>query len=137
MHVQENEPVSKPAHITTAESAYEVVRGRIGIDAEEFWCLALGPSKILLQSKMIFRGTVDACLVHPRDIFRFACIANASSLIVVHNHPSGDLTPSDQDLDFTRQLVRAARLLEIPVLDHLIVSDERFASLARGGWVRF
>ena len=105
--------------------------------ATGFWALALGPKKTLLASRMIFRGTVDSCLVHPRDIFRFACLQNASSLLVAHNHPSGDLSPSPEDLRFTRQLLRAAEVMEIPVVDHLIVTRETYASLRTDGWMRF
>lgn len=104
---------------------------------EEFWALALSPNKSVIESKMIFRGTVDACLVHPRDIFRFACVSNASSIIVAHNHPSGDAKPSTEDILVTRQLVRAARLLEIPLLDHLILTKTDCSSMAREGWCRF
>lgn len=121
--------------IITAEAAYRVLRPSIDLEVEELWAIALGPSKNLLQSKMIFRGTVDACLVHPRDIFRFACLTNASALIIAHNHPSGDARPSDQDLAFTRQLVKSAKLLEIPVIDHLIITGRGFKSLAREGWM--
>jgi DNA repair protein RadC len=120
--------------ITTAEFAYETLKPKMALDAEEFWVLALGPKKTLLQSKMVFRGTIDACLVHPRDIFRFACTANASSLIVAHNHPSGDKRPSEQDLMFTKQLIRASRIFEIPLLDHLIITENGFSSFAREGW---
>jgi DNA repair protein RadC len=123
--------------IHTAESAFRAVQHLETSDIEEFWALALGPTKALLQSKMIFRGTVDACLVHPRDVFRFACLSNASSLIVAHNHPSGDATPSEQDLIITRQLLRASDIVEIPLLDHLIVAGGSYTSLAREGWCRF
>lgn len=123
--------------IITAEFALAALQSLMTEDVEEFWTLALGPQKTLLRSKMIFRGTVDACLVHPRDIFRFACQENASAIIVAHNHPSGDPRPSEQDLLFTRQLVRAARTLEIPLLDHLIVTKSEFSSMARDGWCRF
>jgi DNA repair protein RadC len=75
--------------------------------------------------------------VHPRDIFRFACLENASSLIVAHNHPSGDTRPSEQDLLFTRQLLRASRILQIPLLDHLILTTSGFSSFAREGWCQF
>lgn len=123
--------------IITAKCAHEAIRKFIDSEVEEFWVLALGPSKSVLQSKMLFRGTVDACLVHPRDIFRFACAANASSIIIAHNHPSGDTSPSAQDILITRRLIRAAKLMEIPLLDHLIVSENGFSSMAQEGWCRF
>lgn len=123
--------------ITTAEQAFLTLTDLTMSEVEEFWVLALGPNKVLLRSAMIFRGTVDACLVHPRDVFRFACLENASGLIVAHNHPSGDLNPSSQDLAFTRQLLKASVILEIPLLDHLIVGRATFVSFARQGWCRF
>lgn len=130
-------PIGIPMVVTTAEIAFLTLNDLASSEVEEFWALALGPGKSLLRSKMIFRGTVDACLVHPRDVFRFACCENASSLIIAHNHPSGDLRPSRQDLAFTRQLLVASRILEIPLLDHLIVGKNSFSSFARRGWCRF
>jgi DNA repair protein RadC len=124
-------------NIVTAEFAAQALNPLISQDVEEFWALALGPTKALLASRMIFRGTVDQCLVHPRDIFRFACHENASCLLVAHNHPSGDLLPSVEDLRFTRQLIRAAKLLEIPLIDHLILTRQGFLSLKRQGWCIF
>jgi DNA repair protein RadC len=123
--------------ITTASKAFETLRDKVSTDVEEFWALALGPKKTILAARMIFRGTVDSCLVHPRDIFRFACLENASSLLVAHNHPSGDLLPSHEDLRFTRQLLRAAEVMEIPVVDHLILTTTTYTSLRSDGWCRF
>lgn len=120
--------------ITTAEAAFLTLKDLMTSDVEEFWALALGPSKKLLVSKMIFRGTVDACPAHPRDIFRFACMTNASGLIIAHNHPSGDLHPSEQDLNLTHQLIEGGRILEIPIIDHLIVTRKNFSSFARNRW---
>ncbi len=123
--------------ITSAEAAHSVLKKLMRKDVEEFWALALGPSKLLLRAEMIFRGTVDACLIHPRDVFRFACSANASSLLVAHNHPSGDPRPSEQDILITRKLIRAASLFEIPLLDHLILTHDNYVSFAVEGWCRF
>jgi DNA repair protein RadC len=123
--------------VTTVELAYSAFRPLISYDVEEFWVLALGPKKTILGSRMVFRGTVDACLVHPRDIFRFACLQNASSIVVAHNHPSGDPLPSLEDLRFTRRLIRVAELMEIPVIDHLILTRNGFSSMNRDGWCNF
>jgi DNA repair protein RadC len=123
--------------ITTAEAGFLTLRDLMTAEVEEFWTLALGPTKELLQSRMIFRGTVDSCLVHPRDIFRFACVANASTILIAHNHPSGDKSASKQDVMITRRLVRASLVMEIPVIDHLIVTRNGFSSFAREGWCRF
>ena len=123
--------------IITVELAITALKDLARAEVEEFWALALGPKKTLLRARMIFRGTIDSCLVHPRDIFRFACIENASSLIVAHNHPSGDTLPSEQDIYFTRQLLRASRVVEIPLLDHLILTERSYSSFAREGWCDF
>lgn len=97
---------------------------------EEFWVLALNPSKDLIEMRMLFRGTVDACLVHPRDVFRFLCEVNATSFVVAHNHPSDAVTASAQDWNFTRRLAACAEIFEIALLDHIIVGQTAAASLA-------
>lgn len=123
--------------ITSAERAYRILKPMMQSDVEEFWVLALGPKKELLRVRMLFRGTVDSCQVHPRDIFRFACLQNASSLIIAHNHPSGDLMASEPDLRLTERLIDAATLMEIPLVDHLILTLSGFSSFARKRWCRF
>lgn len=123
--------------LTTAERAYRFLRPLIQTDVEEFWALALGPKKNLLRGRMLFRGTVDSCLVHPRDVFRFACMENASALIIAHNHPSRDLLPSHEDIRLTEQLIAAAGLFEVPIVDHLILTEEGFSSFARNRWCKF
>ena len=123
--------------INTAERAYHQLKQIISMDAEELWVLALDPRKALIEKRMAFRGTVDSCLVHPRDIFRFAYAANASSVIVAHSHPSGDLMPSEQDVLFTQELIRASRFLQVPVVDHLIIAPHGYSSFANEGWCRF
>lgn len=116
--------------ITSSLQAYSLLKKYMIQDVEELWCLALGPSLKLLSIKMIFRGTVDSCTVHPRDIFRFACLKNASQLIIAHNHPSGDCSPSVQDLQFTHRIVFVGREIEIPIIDHLIITRKSYRSLA-------
>lgn len=135
--VNETSVAGAAIEITTAQLAYEALRKIIAVEVEEFWVIALGPKKNLLDARMIFRGTVDSCLVHPRDIFRFAVETNASSILIAHNHPSGDRFPSVDDLRFTRQLVRASSLMEIPVIDHLIVTRDGYSSMKREGWCKF
>lgn len=116
--------------ILSSQHAYEILKKHMVQDVEELWCLALGPALDLIAIKMIFRGTVDSCVAHPRDIFRFACLKNASQLLVAHNHPSGDPYPSHQDLHFTRRLVEIGQLIEIPIVDHLILTVQNYYSIA-------
>ena len=78
----------------------------------------------MIARTMISLGLLDSCPVHPREVFRQAIIDSAAAIILVHNHPSGDTTPSAEDLRVTRQLVEASRILGIRVLDHIIVARE-------------
>lgn len=83
----------------------------------------------------VTRGIVDASLVHPREVFRVAIALGASAIIVAHNHPSGDPTPSQPDREVTRQLVSAGAILDIPVHDHVIIGAGRYVSFAECGWM--
>ena len=123
--------------ICSVTQAFESFSPLARSEVEEFWVLALGPSKRPISCQMLFRGTVDYCLIHPRDIFRFACLQNASSIIIAHNHPSGDLLPSPHDLKITRELTLAGRILQIPLLDHILVTPKESASFAAKGWCKF
>lgn len=89
-------------------------------DTEEFQVLLLNTRRRLIRVDKISDGTLDTVLVHPREVFKAAIAANASAIILVHNHPSGDPTPSEADVKVTRDLIRAGQLLKIDVLDHII-----------------
>jgi DNA repair protein RadC len=77
--------------------------------------------KKLIRAEEISHGLLDTILVHPREVFRAAIVANAAGIILVHNHPSGDPTPSAADIQVTRDLIRAGQLLKIDVIDHVII----------------
>jgi DNA repair protein RadC len=100
---------------------------------EEFHLLALDSQSQVLREVLVTRGLLDSSLVHPREVFRPAIVEAAAGIIVVHNHPSGDPTPSAEDRAVTRQLVAAGRLLDLPVYDHVIVAGDRWVSLAAAG----
>lgn len=116
--------------IDNSRKAYLFLRKRMTADVEEVWAIALSSGKTVCAAEMIFRGTVDACLVHPRDIFRFACLHNACCMIIAHNHPSQQRSPSKEDLMFTQKLIATGYLLEIPILDHLILVQSGYLSMA-------
>ncbi|MDZ4678656.1 MAG: JAB domain-containing protein [Oligoflexia bacterium] len=103
-------------------------------DVEEFWVVALNPQCKVITSRMLFRGTVDSCLIHPRDIFRFGMSWNATSLLVAHNHPSGAIEPSQPDIEMSQRLRKAGELVLLPVLDHIIVTARAHYSFADQGW---
>lgn len=112
--------------ITTSASAAWFIRTQIrNSEQESFHALYLDAKHSLIAAKELFVGTANSANVHPRDIFREAVRLNAVALIIGHNHPSGDLTPSTSDLKLTKRLCQAAELLGITLLDHIIVADPR------------
>lgn len=119
--------------LTSPEATARFFKLRLRLDVEEFWVAALNPSLSVLASQCLFRGTVDQCPFYPRDVLRFACLHNASQLVVAHGHPSGDPRPSAQDLEVTAQLGHLAALIEIPLVDHVIVSHRRYFSFLASG----
>ena len=92
-------------------------------EVEHFYAILVNTRRRLIRKVHLTNGTLDAAIVHPRDVFRHAVAANASAVILVHNHPSGDPTPSKADITVTRDLVRAGQLLKIEVLDHVILGQ--------------
>ena len=90
-------------------------------DVEHFQAVLLNTRRKLIRVEQISQGTLDTILVHPREVFKLAIAANASAVVLVHNHPSGDPTPSEADIKVTRDLIRAGHLLKIEVLDHVII----------------
>jgi DNA repair protein RadC len=102
---------------------------------EEFHALLLNTRHRVVRDVLVTRGILDASLIHPREVFRAAIVESAAGVILVHNHPSGDPTPSGEDRAVTRQLSAAAKAIGIPVLDHVIVGGDRFVSLGQEGGV--
>jgi DNA repair protein RadC len=90
---------------------------------EQFQVLLLNTRRRLIRAITISQGTLDTILVHPREVFKAAIAANAAAIVLVHNHPSGDPTPSEADVKVTRDLIRAGQLLKIDVLDHVILGS--------------
>src|SRR5205814_10402752 len=90
-------------------------------DVEHFQVVLVNTRRKLIRVEQISQGTLDTILVHPREVFKFAIAANASALVLAHNHPSGDPTPSEADIKVTRDLIRAGQLVKIEVLDHVII----------------
>ena len=121
----------------------KVLGYKMSIDSESFFVLPLD-KKCRLCGPMteVTRGTLDSSLVHPREVFKVALKWSAASVIVAHNHPSGDPTPSKEDLDVTRRLLEAGRVLSVPLTDHVVVGDDElfppgFHSIRRSGVLAF
>ena len=103
------------------------------LDREVFRAALLDSQNGLLRDVVVSEGTLSASLVHPREVFKPAILESAASVILLHNHPSGDPTPSREDLRLTRQLADCAQLLDLRVHDHVIIGHGRFVSLAQRG----
>ncbi len=99
-----------------------------GIKQECFYCLYLDSKKRLLSYKLLFKGTMSKSSVHPREIFKEAYKINASYIVCMHNHPSGELVPSRKDIEFTSYLVKLGMIHGVLILDHLIISDDNYYS---------
>jgi len=112
--------LDQPAAV--AEYMREEFRGK---EVEEFHAVLLDTRRRLIRTERISTGTLDSAIVHAREVFRGAIGANASAIVLVHNHPSGDPTPSKADITVTRDLIRAGQLLKIDVLDHVILGERR------------
>jgi len=98
------------------------------LDKEYFNIALLDTKNQILAIENVSIGTLNASIVHPRDVYRIAIKRNANSIILIHNHPSGDITPSNEDLDVTKRLVEVGNLMGIRVLDHIIIGDSKYLS---------
>ncbi len=110
--------------ISTPEDVVALCSAQLrGQDREHFWCLALNTKNQLLKMEEVSIGSLNASIVHPRELFKAAVRVSAASIVLVHNHPSGDPTPSGADVQLTRRLVKAGDVLGIEVLDHVVIGD--------------
>ena len=99
---------------------------------EYFYALYLDNKKNLIDKKLLFIGTINRSIVHPREIFKYAYLLSAASIICVHNHPSGDTTPSTEDILLTNALVKIGKLQDIKVIDHIIIGNDYFSFFENG-----
>ena len=103
-------------------------------DCECFVVLLLNTRKRVKGHHLVSIGTIDTVLVHPREVFSVAIAMKAAAIVLIHNHPSGDPTPSEADTKVTRDLIRAGQLLKIEVTDHVIVGNPKYSSLRELGY---
>jgi DNA repair protein RadC len=132
---KELEPEAKPK-IASSKDAFELLRGDLmDLPKEEFWVLLLNRANRVIAKRRISEGGVSGTVADPKIIFKLALEELASGVIVAHNHPSGNLSASQQDIDLTRKLKEGGKLLEIQLLDHIIVAGTRYYSFADNGQV--
>ena len=127
------ESAEKPL-VKTPKDVVALVRGRLkGKRKEHFLTLLLDTRNQLIKVAEISIGSLDTSIVHPREVFREAISASAASVILAHNHPSGDPEASEDDIRLTKKLVEAGEIIGIDVLDHIIIGDKNYLSLKREG----
>lgn len=125
-------PCGQP--VRGSQAVFHHFHARLGaLRQERFYVVMLDGKGRLLREVRVSEGSLTASIVHPREVFRAAIRESAAAVLLVHNHPSGDPTPSREDLRLTRQLVECADLLDLRIHDHVIVGHERFISLAQRG----
>lgn len=140
-----DEQVAEQPHITTPDRVAAVLRERARLlEQEIFWVLMLNTKNRLVRPPVdVTQGLLNSSQVHPREVFKEAIRSNSAAVILAHNHPSGDPSPSADDLKITRRLVEAGRIVDIQVLDHVIIGRTRgsgssdFISLREAGLVEF
>lgn len=115
--------------INSSELVYKYYRDILSDKKQEyFYCLFLNNQKRVIADKNLFIGTLNGSLVHPREIFKEACLNSASSIICIHNHPSGNVLPSNEDRILTKRLVYLGQIMGIPIIDHIIISKNNYYS---------
>jgi DNA repair protein RadC len=118
---QSKTPITK---ITQAKDVFDYFHERLKNEKQEcFYVLILNNQNHIIKEELITKGVLDAAIVHPREIFRPAIKNSASKIILVHNHPSGNSNPSEEDLDITHQIIEVGKQIDIKVLDHIIIGN--------------
>ena len=130
---KETEGIQK-TKVQSSNDAFQAILGNLSdIPHEEFWILILNRANMIIKKEFISRGGIAGTVVDPKLLFKSALDNLASSLILAHNHPSGNLKPSQEDISLTRKLKEAGKLLDIAVVDHLIIGENAYFSFADEG----
>ena len=134
--VKESSFLYQTRTISSPNDAYEMIREQLeGLDREQFMIACLNTKNEPTNISVVAVGTLNKAIVHPREVFKTAILSNAASIIAFHNHPSGETTPSQHDIQLTNRLYEAGELLGIKLLDHLIIGDGTFTSLKEKGYL--
>ena len=126
-------PLDHREKFSCSEQIYRAFRNMWQLPVESFQVICLDGKNRMLHVERVAQGTLTASLAHPREIFFTAVTVRAAAIICVHNHPSGDPEPSQEDRDVTRRLVKAGKILGIRLLDHIVIGDQLYFSFADQG----
>ena len=130
------EDKEKKVVLKNPKSIYEHTKYLFNNKKQElFYCLYFNNKQELIGEELLFIGTVNKSITHPREVFKSAYLYSASSIICLHNHPSGDVNPSRDDIAFTKALVEIGLIQKIPIIDHIIVSDNNYYSFNDNGLI--
>lgn len=130
--------IIKNVKLTSCELVYKFYKQKIGDKKQEyFYSIYLDSNKRVIDDKLLFIGTVNYSIVHPREIFKEAYLLGASAVICVHNHPGGNPLPSNQDLEITNNLVEVGKILGVKVLDHVIICNDKYYSFLENNDISF
>ena len=134
--VKESSFLYQTRQILSPKDAYEMIKEQLeGLDREQFIIACLNTKNEPTNISVVSVGSLNKAIVHPREVFKTAILSNAASIMAFHNHPSGETTPSQQDIQLTHRLYEAGELLGIKLLDHLIIGDGTFTSLKEKGYL--
>lgn len=123
-------------HISSPNAVWNLLLPEIAcLQKEEFRVLVVNNKNMLLKKSIVSVGTITEAIVHPREVFRDAIKESGSGIIVTHNHPSGNAFPSRQDIDTTKRLVDAGKIVGIPLLDHIILTNSSYYSMKENGYM--
>ena len=115
--------------IKSADIAFDYFRYIFKDQKQEyFYVIYLDNKKRVIENKLLFKGTLNQSIVHPREVFKSACILSASSIICVHNHPSGDAHPSGEDISMTNKLIELGKMMNVDIVDHIIIGRNQYYS---------
>lgn len=132
--VKESSFLYENRKVTSPSDAIELFRRFLSeSDREQFIVCCMDIKNQSTSIKVVSIGTLNSSLVHPREVFKAAILANSASIIVVHNHPSGDPTPSKEDINITVRLKEAGKIIGVDIIDHIIIGDDTYVSLKEKG----
>lgn len=125
---------NKKIILNSSERIFEYMRyDLLNKKQEYFYCLYVNSKQELIERKLLFMGTVNRSLVHPREVFKNAYLCSASGIICIHNHPSDDISPSREDIRLTNSLVELGNVNGIPIIDHIIIGNDKYYSFYEEG----